>query len=164
MFGIGAAIKAIVTLIIVAIIAGGLWYLSNLQANLAIATQNNEILEKSLTSQSEVIDSIRGEIAQIQETNAQIQEQNQKQLEDVKKLTSKFSTNSKGEPSDFGAAAAQNPEKFEYLVNRGSTNAVRCLELASGAPLNETEKLASTPQEANRECPSLINTTRNSSR
>jgi hypothetical protein len=30
------------------------------------------------------------------------------------------------------------------------------MELASGSPLNEAEKAAKTPMEANRECPSLI--------
>jgi len=34
---------------------------------------------------------------------------------------------------------------------------MRCIELASGAPLNEKEKNAKTPTEANRECPALIN-------
>ena len=44
----------------------------------------------------------------------------------------------------------------EKLVNRGTRNALRCMELAAGAPLTEAEKAAKTPMEANRECPSLI--------
>jgi hypothetical protein len=50
----------------------------------------------------------------------------------------------------------EKPAEAEKLVNRGTANAMRCLELASGAPLNETERNAKTPAEANRECPSLV--------
>jgi hypothetical protein len=53
--------------------------------------------------------------------------------------------------------AAEKPAVVEKLVNRGTKNALRCMELAAGAPLTEAEKAAKTPMEANRECPSLIN-------
>jgi len=57
---------------------------------------------------------------------------------------------------DFGVFASSQPEKVEELINRGTKNALRCLELASGAKLTEEEKNAKSPIEANRECPSLI--------
>ncbi len=151
MIGIGGAIKAIVYLVIVVVIAGGLWYVMNLKADLATSEANNQKLQDAAAAQGALIESMQKDIAQIQETNKQLAEQNEKQKQDVATLSSKFSKR------DFGALAAEKPAVVEKLVNRGTANVMRCLELASGAPLNEKEKNAKTPTEANRECPSLIN-------
>ena len=150
MIGIGGAIKAIVYLVIVVVIAGGLWYVMNIKADLATSEANNQKLQDAVQLQKDLIESMQKDIAQIQETNKQLAEQNEKQKQDVATLSSKFSKR------DFGALAAEKPAVVEKLVNRGTANVMRCLELASGAPLNEKEKNAKTPTEANRECPALI--------
>ena len=93
------------------------------------------------------------DITVIQETNKQLAEQNEKQRQDVDALAKKF------DKRDFGVFAIDNSEKAEFLINRGTKNALRCIELASGAPLNETEKNAKSPVEANRECPGLVDPT-----
>lgn len=149
--GIGAAIKAIVILIIVCLIGAGGWYLINIKADLAISEMNNKALQDGIKEQQALIEQKEKDIVQIQETNKQLAEQNEKQKQDVNTLTNKF------DKRDFGAFAAQKPEIVEKLVNKGTENAMRCMELAAGAPLNEKEKAAKTPTEANRECPSLIN-------
>ena len=150
MIGIGGAIKAIVYLAIVVVIAGGLWYVMNIKADLATSEANNQKLQDAVQLQKDLIESMQKDIAQIQETNKQLAEQNEKQKQDVATLSSKFSKR------DFGALAAEKPAVVEKLVNRGTANVMRCLELASGAPLNEKEKNAKSPTEANRECPALI--------
>ena len=150
MFGIGAVIRSIVILLIVATVAVGGWYLMNLKADLALSEANNAKLEDATRQQNELIEGMKADIAQIQETNKQLAEANEKQKRDVEALNSKFSKR------DFGALAAEKPAVVERLVNRGTKNALRCMELASGAPLNEAEKAAKTPMEANRECPALI--------
>ena len=151
MFGVGGIIKAVLYLVIVLVIAGGFWYVTNLKADLAISEANNQKLQDAVQTQNELLESMKKDIEQIQETNKQLAEQNEKQKQDVATLSSKFSKR------DFGALAAEKPAVVEKLVNRGTANVMRCLELASGAPLNEKEKNAKTPTEANRECPSLIN-------
>jgi ABC-type bacteriocin/lantibiotic exporter with double-glycine peptidase domain len=151
MFGLGGIIKAVVYLVIVVVIAGGLWYAINLKADLAVSEANNQKLQDAVSVQKDLIESMQRDITQIQETNKQLAEQNEKQKQDVATLSSKFSKR------DFGALAAEKPAVVEKLVNRGTANVMRCLELASGAPLNEKEINAKTPTEANRECPSLIN-------
>lgn len=150
MFGIGSAIKAIVALIIVLAIGVGGWYLMNLKADLAISEANNAKLVEATAAQTELIEGMKADISQIQETNKQLSAAYEKQRQDVETLNSKFSKR------DFGALAAEKPAVVERLVNRGTTNVMRCLELASGAPLNDKEKSAKTPMEANRECPGLI--------
>lgn len=146
-----ASIRLILILIIVVVLAAGGWYVMNLKADLAISESNNQKLQDGINEQQSLIENMQKDIADIQETNKQLNEQNEKQKQDVNVLTGKF------DKRDFGAFAAQKPEIVEKLVNRGSENAMRCLELAAGAPLNEKEKAAKTPTEANRECPSLIN-------
>ncbi len=150
MFGIGGIIRAVALLAVVAILAAGGWYLMNLKADLAISEANNAKLEDATRQQNLLIDSMKVDIKQIQETNKQLADTVEKQKQDVETLNSKFSKR------DFGALAAEKPAVVEKLVNRGTANALRCMELASGAPLNEKEKNAKTPTEANRECPSLI--------
>jgi predicted nuclease with TOPRIM domain len=148
---IGTIIKAVVALIIVLIVAGGAWYVTGLRADLAVSEMNNQKLKDGIDQQQALMEKMRVDIAQIQSINKDLQAQNQKQREDVTNLSKKF------DKRDLGVVAAEKPEVIEKLVNRGSKNALRCLELASGAPLNDVEKNAKTPTEANRECPSLIN-------
>jgi hypothetical protein len=72
-------------------------------------------------------------------------------------LRDRFNANAKGEKRDWGKAAAEKPAQVERAVNRGTVNALRCLEIASGAPLTEAEKNATKPEEINKECPSIAN-------
>lgn len=151
MIGIGSSIKAIVALIIVAAIGVGGWYLLNLKADLAVSEMNNQKLQEGIKAQQELLEQQQKDIVDIQEKNKELAEQNEKQKKDVDSLSKKF------QKRDIGQRAVENPELIEKLVNRGTENVLRCVELASGAPLNEKEKAAKTPLEANRECPSLIN-------
>ena len=145
------AVKLIVILIIVLLLGAGAWYIMNLKADLAISEMNNQKLEDGIKQQQDLIDSIQKDVTDIQKKNAELQQENEKQKKDVDSLSKKF------QKRDIGQRAVENPELIEKLVNRGTENVLRCIELASGAPLNEKEKAAKTPLEANRECPSLIN-------
>jgi len=145
-----AIIRLVVILAIVLVIAAGAWYVTNLKADLAISEANNQQLVEATREQNLLIEQMKQDVASIQQANAELQAQTEKQRQDVATLSTKFSKR------DFGALAAEKPEVVERLVNRGSKNALRCMELAAGAPLNEQEKAAKTPMEANRECPSLI--------
>jgi TolA-binding protein len=150
MIGVGAAIKAIVYLVIV--VSDCRWsvvcYRS--QRKSCHFRMNNQKLQDNIKEQQELMEQMQNDIEQIQTINKDLQEQNIKQKQDVDNLSRKF------DKRDFGVFAIDNTEKAEYLINRGTKNALRCLELASGAPLNETEKNAKSPVEANRECPSLV--------
>ena len=145
-----AALRLIIILSIIGAIGGGLWYITNLKADLAISEINSKRLEEATQQQNTLIQQMQVDIATIQQMNADLQAQNEKQKRDVDDLAKKF------DKRDFGTFVANQSEKAQQLINRGTKNVFRCLELASGAPLNETEKKAKTPTEANRECPSLI--------
>ena len=151
MFPIGTIIKLVLYVVIISVIAGGLWYVSNLKADLAVSEMNNQKLLDGIEEQQRLIQKMKEDIENIQKINTELNQQKADLQKDKETLSSKFSKR------DFGALAAEKPSVVERLVNRGTTNVMRCMELASGAPLNEKEKSAKTPTEANRECPSLIN-------
>jgi hypothetical protein len=146
-----AFVKPIIYLIIVLVLVGGFFHVSNLKADLAVSQANNAKLEQGIKEQHELMEKMRVDIEAIKKINEELNQQKEQLAKDKETLTTKFSKR------DFGALASEKPNVVERLVNRGTQNAIRCLELASGAPLNEQEKNAKTPTEANRECPSLIN-------
>jgi TolA-binding protein len=157
LFGGGAAIKVVATLAIVVIVAGGLWYVTGLRADLAVSEMNNKTLKDGIEQQQRLIEQMQRDVAQIQEINSSLAQEADRQRAEVRDLVDRFNVNARGESRDFGAIAAARPGVVERLVNRGTANAMRCLAIASGAPHTEAELAAKTSSEVNRECPSLAN-------
>jgi len=157
LFGGGAAIKVVATLAIVVIVAGGLWYVTGLRADLAVSEMNNKTLKDGIEQQQRLIEQMQRDVAQIQEINADLANEADRQRAEVRDLVDRFNVNARGESRDFGAIAAARPGVVERLVNRGTANAMRCLAIASGAPHTAAELAAKTSSEVNRECPSLAN-------
>ena len=58
---------------------------------------------------------------------------------------------------DIGKLAIQKTKVLEKIINKGSANANRCIEIASGAKLTENEKNATKKSEINSECSSISN-------
>lgn len=157
MFGIGASIKAIVALIIVALLVAMGWYVTNLKADLAISQSNNEKLQDGIREQKDLLKQMVEDIATIQQTNRDLHNLVERHRGEVEVLSKKFSQDARGNPRDFGQFAKEKPELVERLVNRGTKNAMRCLEIASGAPRTEAEINARNASEINKECPAIAN-------
>ena len=150
-------IKAIAMLLMVIILAAGGWYVMNLKADLAVSEMNAKTLQDGIAEQQALMIRMQEDIKTIQETNSRLQNLTEEQKREVETLSRKFSQDAKGNPRDFGALAAERPELVERLVNRGTKNAMRCLEIASGAPRTEAELNAKTSSEINKECPAIAN-------
>ena len=58
---------------------------------------------------------------------------------------------------DFGKIAIEKTGAINRIINKGSDNASRCIEIASGAELTEEERNATKKSEINRECPGIAN-------
>lgn len=157
MFGAGAIIKSVTILIIVLILAAGGWYVTNLKADLVMSENNNARLQEGIKEQQDLLAQMQRDIGQIQELNKSLQETTQKHRADVEALSKKFSQDARGNPRDFGQLAAEKPELVEKLINRGTKNAMRCLEIASGAARTEQELAAKNASEINKECPAIAN-------
>jgi len=157
MFGTGAMIKVVAALMMVIIFAVGGWWITGLRADLAVSQENSKKLVESIGKQQEAIKKMQEDQEKIRQINNDLNTTIKLQNKDVENLRDKFSQDSKGESRDFGKTAAAKPQSLERAVNKGTVNAVRCLEIASGAPLTDLEKNATKPNEINRECPSLAN-------
>ena len=58
---------------------------------------------------------------------------------------------------DFGKVAKEKPKVIERIINKGSDNALRCLEIAMGVNLPTKRSFYTKKSEINRECPSIAN-------
>lgn len=152
-----AAIKAVAALLIVVVMVSGLWYVTGLRADLAISQENARKMTEAVAQQQAVIAQIQADQAKIQSINNELNTTIKLQNKDLQNLESRFTQSANGEKRDFGKVAAAKPTSLERAVNRGTVNALRCLEIASGAPLTEKELNAKLPSEINKECPSLAN-------
>jgi len=154
---IGALIKLLTTIIVISVGAIGFWYISGLRADIAVSKENTKKLETAIEQQQQALEQVKKDTALIQSMNKELNDKINNQNKDVDSLKDRFNTNSKGEKRNFGKSAIENPAGMERAVNRGTANALRCLEIASGAPLTENERNATKPSEINKECPSIAN-------
>ena len=145
-------------LVVLAGAGGGFMYVKNLKADLATSEANNAILEESVKSQKAVIKQMKEDFEAITKIKAEIENQNKILKAEFAALDKKFNKiNGKGEVRDIGDLATKRPESVEKIINKGSTNANRCVEIAMGSPLTEKEKNATKKSEINSECPSIAN-------
>ena len=152
-----STVRLVIILIMILLIGGALWYVTSMREQLAISQENNQKLIDAVDVQKEVIEQIKKDVGMIQEANQQLATTIQSQNKDLNSLQNRFSTNADGSSRDIGKIAIANPAGIERAINRGTVNAIRCLEVASGAPLRPEEINAKTASEINKECPSLVN-------
>lgn len=152
-----AAIRLILILIILAAIGSAAWYITGLRGQLAVSELNNEKLQNSVILQQEVINQIKQDVEKVQKANETIGESIKNQNKDLNSLQNRFNVNADGSARDIGKIAITNTGSIERAINKGTINAARCIEIASGAPLTEEERNAKTKQQINKECPSLAN-------
>ena len=131
--------------------AGG--YIFKLQRDNVILKENAVKLESAISEQKQVIENQKKDFAEILEANKKINELVNNLKKDLDDLDKRFN---KGE-RDIGKLAIERTGAIERIINKGSENAKRCIEIASGSPLTEQEKNATKKSEINPECPSIAN-------
>lgn len=147
--------KYLVLILSVLLIAGsglGYWYFRDSQSIISTLTENNAELELSVQLNEQTITNLENdydfaqqEVTRLNEENTAIQRRNNL-------LVDRFANN------DIGFLAENKPELIERIINRGTANAFRCMELLSGAELTDQERNADNGTDFNNECPWLFNT------
>ena len=155
--GITAVIRILAILVIVVIGAAGIWYVTGLRADLAVSQENTKKMSDAVELQKQVIQQMQADQKKIQKLNQELIDTVESQKRDIQSLADRFSTNADGSKRDLGEIAVQKPSSIERAINKGTKNALRCIEIASGAPLTEQEKNATKADEINKECPALAN-------
>jgi len=138
--------------IILALI-GSAGYVIKLQRDNTILKENAVKLESAISEQKQVIENQKKDFAEILEANKKINELVNNLKKDLDDLDKRFSKKDR----DIGKLAIERTGAIERVINKGSDNATRCIEIASGSPLTEKEKNATKKSEINPECPSIAN-------
>jgi len=158
MFGIFSGVKMALIGGVVAVAVGGYIYVNGLQKDLAVAKENNVKLEQSVESQKAVIEQMQRDFELQREINLKLDTQVKTLQKEYASLDDRFNKiNSSGKKRDIGALAVDKSKAIERIVNKGTANAQRCVEIAMGSPLTEKEKNATKKSEINPECPSIAN-------
>ena len=139
--------------IIITTVLGAGAYVMKLQRDNTILKENAVKLESAISEQKQVIENQKKDFAEILEANKKINELVNNLKKDLDDLDKRFN---KGE-RDIGKLAIERTGAIERVINKGSDNATRCIEIASGSPLTESEKNATKKSEINPECPSISN-------
>ena len=139
-------------LLISAVIGAGA-YVVKLQRDNVILKENAVKLEGAISEQKQVIENQKKDFAEILEANKKINELVNNLKKDLDDLDKRFSKKDR----DIGKLAIDRTKVIERIINKGSDNATRCIEIASGSPLTEEEKNATKKSEINPECPSIAN-------
>ena len=150
MFG---QIKMVMTLVLIAGIAGAGMYVMKLRSDNAILKVNQQKLETAITEQNKVLEQQKADFTAILESNKKLNVLINTFKKDLQDLDKRFTKKNR----DIGKLAIERTESIERIVNGGGKNAARCIELASGAEHTEAELKATLKSEINPECPALAN-------
>ena len=151
-------VKLLLALVVMGGLAGGVTYVYKLKADLATSEANNVKLENSVEEQKLVIAQQILDIDNIKNAMKEQAELAKRLNASIEDLRDKFhKVNASGEKRDIGNLAEQKPKLMQRAINRGTKNALRCMEIAMGAPLTEKEKNATKKSQVNPECPSIAN-------
>ena len=142
----------IIGLIILALL-GSVGYVLKLQRDNAILKDNAVKLETAVAEQKAVITKQKEDFKEILEANKKMNELVSALKKDLDNLDKRFNKGKR----DVGKLAIERTKVLEKIINKGSVNAKRCVEIASGAELTEDERNATKKSEINPECPSIAN-------
>ncbi len=137
-----SSIRIIFAVLLITGIAGAGMYVMKLRADNATLKANQIELERGIESQTKLLEQQKKDFDAIMESN--------------KKLNVLVQTFNK-KKRDVGKLAIERSKSVERVINKGSAEATRCVELASGAERTEEELKATRRSEINTMCPSLAN-------
>jgi len=153
-----SSIKIAIVLMMLAGAGGGVMYVKTLKSDLAMSEANNLKLEESVADQKAVIAQQANDFKSILAANKALDEQNKILSKEFKALDQRFNKiNGQGEVRDIGKLAEERSSSVERVINSATKKAMRCVEIAMGAPLTEKEENATKKSQINSECPSLAN-------
>jgi len=119
--------------------AAGLFYYNDTQARLATYAAQQAQLETSLTIQRETTEQLIANITLMTKTVEDLNTEFAESRERVKDLENTFNRTKSGKQRDFGNLAVKRPGLVEKIVNTATQDVFRCLELLSGATVQQKD-------------------------
>ena len=148
-----SSLKIAMVAILITGIAGAGMYVMKLRSDNAILKANQIKLESAVADQKQLIENQKKDFEDILAANKKMNELVSVLKKDLEDLDKRFNKKNR----DIGKLAIEKTKVIEKIINNGSVNANRCIEIASGAELTEAEKNATKKSEINTECPSIAN-------
>ena len=148
-----SSLRIAMVAILITGIAGAGMYVMKLRSDNAILQANQIKLELAVEDQKQLIQNQKKDFKDILDANKKMNALVTALKNDLDDLDKRFNKKNR----DIGKLAIQKPKPIERIINKGSVNANRCIEIASGAELTENEKNATKKSEINPECPSIAN-------
>ena len=148
-----SSIRMVITILLITGIAGAGMYVMKLRADNATLKANQIELEKGIEEQNKVLEQQKADFEAIMESNKKLNVLINTFKKDLQDLDKRFTKKNR----DIGKLAIERTKSIERIINKGSANAQRCVELASGAEHTEEELKATLKSQINPECPSLAN-------
>jgi len=156
--GIISGIKVVLVLMLLAGAGGGFMYVKTLKSDLVVSEANNSKLVESVDSQKAVIAQMKADWEAINKIKIELEHTNDQLNKEKLALNDRFNKlNASGKKRDIGNLAEQKPELVDRVIQKGSMNSNRCIEIATGAPLTEKEIAATKKSQINPDCPSIAN-------
>jgi len=146
-------IKMAMTMVLIAGIAGAAIYVNKLRSDNAILKANQVELERSIGEQTKLLEQQKKDFDAIMESNKKLNVLINTFKKDLDELDKRFNKKKR----DVGKLAIERSQSVERVINKGSAEATRCVELASGAERTEEELKATRKSQINTMCPSLAN-------
>ena len=135
-----------------AVVGAGV-YVMKLRSDNAILKANAVKMEEAISDQQELITQQKNDFKDILAANQKMNELVSVLKKDLDDLDNRFNKGGR----DFGKVAIEKTDAINRIINKGSDNATRCIEISSGAELTEEERNATKKSEINRECPGIAN-------
>ena len=135
-----------------AIIGAGV-YVMKLRSDNVLLKANAIKMESAIADQKQLLENQKIDFEAILKSNQEMNKLIGALKKDLDDLDKRFNKKNR----DFGKLAIEKTKVIERIMNKGSVNAQRCIEIASGAELTEKEKNATKKSEINPECPSIAN-------
>jgi hypothetical protein len=144
-------VKLIIFFLIISVAGGGYVYVQKLRADNATLKINTTKLEGAVEQNEATIKQQKEDFEKVRTTLDTIKVQKDILQSDKDTLVNKLSKH------DFGQLAEARPDVAVGIVNKEMDESNRCVEIATGSPLTESETNATKKSQTNGECPSLAN-------
>lgn len=130
----------------------GAWkYYEYTQEQIRIFATNAAVAEQAQKESQAALEAVQRDLQKVQEQYNQVTSEFQSAQTRVEDLEKKLSEH------ELGQLAQARPDWVEKIIDKGSADVLRCIEILSGAPLTEDEINAVKKSKTNTQCPDIAN-------
>lgn len=130
----------------------GAWkYYTYTQEQIRVYATNAAVAEQAQQESQAALESIKRDLVEIQEKYDQVAEEFDSAQSRVDTLEKKLSEH------ELDQLAQARPDWVEKIIDKGTADVLRCIEILSGAELTEDEINATKKSKTNTQCPDIAN-------